>query len=107
MRPLKRMQEKMKGYSKPIRKDEEYTDNNQIIHIHTNINGYVDFPFHRGVNRGDRFTWAKVDGNKLTVRKSEYKISEDYYKRIKDFCSYYGIDFDAIKPGESITVEDK
>ena len=54
---------------------------------------------------GDKSTWAKLDGNILSVKKAQKGIiSSAYAEAMQEFCSNFCIDFSAMKCGEVVKV---
>lgn len=74
--------------------------------IKTNDSGYVDFANRSFRYQGDRGTWARIKDGKLTVKiAGKGTISSAYTDEMRLFCSDYGIDFDAMRCGDTITVD--
>lgn len=74
--------------------------------IKTNAAGFVIFENRDFGFRGDKGTWAKINGKKITVCKaSSGTISREYETEISDFCEKLGLDFSAIRFGDRVTVE--
>lgn len=77
-----------------------------IKNIKTNASGFVAFENRDFGYRGDKGTWAKMDGKKITVCKAANgTISRAYETEISDFCEKFGIDFSAMRSGTRVTVE--
>ena len=71
--------------------------------IKTNNAGFVNFKNRNFGFKGDRGTWAKFDGKKLTVCIAKSgTISSDYTDELKSFCEEYEIDWDAMSCGDKI-----
>ena len=74
--------------------------------METNAAGFVVFENRDFGFRGDKGTWAKMNGKKITVCKaSSGTISREYETEISDFCEKLGLDFSAIRCGDRVTVE--
>ena len=74
--------------------------------IKTNAAGFVVFENRRFDMRGDKGTWAKVDGKKVTVCKSRHGLmSKEFIDEIYDFCQSVGIDWNEMNSGDRVTVE--
>ena len=59
--------------------------------ITTNEKGFVIFRQRSWNYAGDRNTWARVDGNKLTVNVGRGIISSGYMEELKNFLTPYNL----------------
>lgn len=68
-------------------------------------NGYVKFDTRKWDYKGDKGTWASWKDGVLTVKKAKSgTITDSYYNEISAYCTKYGIDFEGISCGQSVTV---
>lgn len=73
--------------------------------------GYVNFKNRDFGYKGDKGTWAMIDGSNvdgytLTVKKADKGIiSSAYASEISEYAEQNGIDFAALKCGEKATVK--
>lgn len=107
--PSKRFKEKMKNYKRKIRTEPVEYDYDTSFHlIRTNKSGYLESDDRDFIYNGDRYTWVKVEGEKMTIKRAAKGIiSTEYTNYITNFCKLYGVDFDAIAPGETVTIFEK
>lgn len=69
-----------------------------------NRDGYVEFSNRNRQSNGDRLTWVKVSVETITVKRSENEVSPAYAAEIQDYCKGFGVDFDSIPCGGSVSV---
>lgn len=73
----------------------------------TNDAGFVRFSHRTSSWKGDRYTWARYNAEtrELTVYLANSgRISPEYRAEFEAFCRDYGIDFDAMRCGDKVTV---
>lgn len=71
--------------------------------IKTNGNGYITFDSRNFSFAGDKMTWAKVDGDMITVKKAARgTISRAYEEELRAFCEQFGQNYDSIGFGDKI-----
>lgn len=69
--------------------------------------GFVRFNSRSASYKGDRYTWARynADTRELTLNLSQSGGLSDAYKdELAAFCAVYGIDWDAMRRGDRVTV---
>ena len=72
--------------------------------ITTNDAGFVTFSSRNWGYAGDKGTWAKLENDKITVKKAARgTISRAYEAELCNFCTQFGQNFDAIPCGSAIT----
>lgn len=70
----------------------------------TNAQGYIMFGTRNFRYAGDKMTWARIEGDKITVKKAARGIiSRAYESELRQFCEQLGQNFDAIPFGEKLT----
>jgi hypothetical protein len=68
--------------------------------------GYVNFKNRNWSFAGDKGTWAKIEGDELTVcRARRGTVSSDYNAEIDAFCESFGLDWSRVSCGQVKTIK--
>lgn len=66
---------------------------------------YVNFKNKNWNYAGDKGTWARTEGKTVTIKKAARGlISDAYTSELREYCAQYGIDFDSIRCGDTLTI---
>lgn len=78
----------------------------KIDEIKINSSGYVVFCNKNWSYAGDRYTYAKIDGDKVLIKRAgKGTMSSAYESELRHFCAQIGVDWDSIGCGERVAVE--